>query len=80
MKNKFILYFKSKAFIFMVVLFFGLIALGLAYDGLFGETLVFPNVRTLNDLTMGDTITAGGLIAFITAIPISRAFQKDNNE
>lgn len=71
MKNKFILYFKSKSFIFMVSLFFALIGLGLAYDGIFGVSYVFPNVRTINDLTTGDVITAGAGLVFILSIPIS---------
>ena len=70
-KNKFILYFKSKAFIFMVSLFFGLIGLGLLYDHIFGVYYVFPNVRTIDDLTTGDVITAGGVLAFILLIVIA---------
>lgn len=69
--NKFILYFKSKAFLFMVSLFLVLVGIGVAYDRLFGIVHPFKDVHTLSDLTGGDVITAVASLVFILIVIVS---------
>lgn len=69
-KDFIINYFKSASFLGMVALFFSLVGLGLAYDHFFPIVTPFTH-HTISDLTIGDIITAGGILLFIFSIPVT---------